>query len=251
MVPSHTLLGPCAGNSTFNRYHLTRVAVPRRPWRMILLLLAGAAVCLGIGIAQSHASVQHPREDSLLYSLNSDDHTAVWISAGDALDAYTAQFFASTAPSRHPIPNFLTGSQRQVLSTPALIDALQPPISDVKADEQEGDLHKIRMKVRSQRDTYLMIVRLDPSVKLISVNISGRTLSPGPDSSNTILLYGMGTQGADLELKLKASSGVAFWLSDYSVGLPTTQRRNPEIIAAPGSDQTLVCRKYTLGSAKQ
>lgn len=230
---------------------LMNVAIPSHPWRMILLpLLAGAAVCLGIGIEQSHASVQHPQEDSLLYSLNSDDHTAVWISPDQALDGYTAQFFAGTPPSRRPIPSFLTGSQRRVLSAPAPVADLQPPISEVKADEQEGDLHKIRMRVRSQRDTYLMIVRFDPSVKLVSLNISGRSLSPQTDSSGPILLYGMSSQGADLELKLKAPSGVSFWLSDYSMGLPTSQRRNAEIIAAPGSDQTLVVRKYTLTSPK-
>lgn len=230
---------------------LMNVAVPQRPWRTILLpLFAGAAVCLGIGITQSHSSTQHPREDNLLYSLNSDDHAAVWISTDDALDAYTAQFFAGTIPNRHPIPNFLTGSHRQVLSAQAPVADLQPPISEVEADEQEGDLHKIRMNVRSQRDAYLMVVRFDPSVKLVSVNISGRNLSPGLDSSDPILLYGMGTQGANLELKVKAPSGVTFWLSDYSVDLPTTQRRSADIIAEPGSDQTLVGRKYTLESAK-
>lgn len=228
------------------------VAVPQHPWRTILpALFIGAVVCLGIGIVQSHASSQHPREDRLLYSLNSDNHAAVWISFDAALDAYTTQFFAGTTPNRHPVPDFLAGSQRQVLSAPAPVLDLQPPISEVKADEQEGDLHRIRMHVRSQRDAYSIIIRFDPSMKLTSVNISGRSLSPGPDSSGPILLYGIGTQGADLELQVKAPSGVAFWLSDYSVGLPTTQRRNVEFVAAPGSDQTLVGREYTLASSKQ
>lgn len=231
---------------------LMNVAVPQHPWRTILLpLFAGAVVCMGIGITQSHPSAQYPREDRLLYSLNSDDHAAVWVSFDNALDAYTTQFFAGTTPNRHPAPNFLTGSQRQVFSAPAPLTDLQPPIGEVKADEHEGDLHQIRMHVRSQRDAYLMIVRFDPSVKLTSVNISGRGLRPRPDSNDPILLYGMGTQGVDLELKLKAPSGIAFWLSDYSVGLPTTQRRNAEFVAAPGSDQTLVGRKYTLTSSKQ
>jgi hypothetical protein len=45
---------------------------------------------------------------------------------------------------------------------------------------------------------------------------------------------------------LNAPSGVSFWVSDYSFGLPTTVRRAPEFIAAQGSDQTIVCRKYKL-----
>lgn len=231
---------------------LIHAGVPQRPWRTILLpLLAGAVVCLGIAVMQSHPSAQHPREDSLLYSLNSDDHAAVWVSLDGALDSYTARFFAGATSNRHPIPNFLTGSQRRVLSAPAPVVDLQPPISEVKADQQEGDLHTIRMNVKSQRDAFLMVLRFDPSIKLVSVNVAGRDLKPRPDSSDPVLLYGMGPQGADVELKVKAPSGVSFWLSDYSPGLPTTQRRNAELIAAQGSDQTLVGRKYTLGSPKQ
>ena len=54
-----------------------------------------------------------------------------------------------------------------------------------------------------------------------------------------------------LELALKAPSGISFWISDYSVGLPTTQRRGSDLIAAQGSDETLVVRKYTLGKPAQ
>ena len=228
---------------------LINVAAPQPQWRKIVLsLLAAAIVCLGVGIAQSHPSAQHPRRDSLLYSVNADDHTAVWVSEDKALDAYTAQFLPGGTLTRQPMPNYLTGSQRQVLSGPAPVVDLQPPISEIKADEHEGELHHIRMNVRSQRGAYLMVVRFEPGVKLVSVRISGRSMSLGPNSTGPLLLYGTGNQGVDLELALNTHSDASFWISDYSVGLPTTQRRTPELIAAQGSDQTLVCRKYTLGS---
>ncbi len=230
---------------------LIDVAALQPPWRIVvLLLLAGAGVCLAAGIVQSHSSVQHPRQDTLLYSVNADDHNAVWVSYENALDAYTEQFISGRTANRQPIPNFLTGSQRQVLSGPAPVVDLRPPISEIKADKQEGDSHNVHMNVRSQRDADLMVVRFDPSVKLISVKVSGRTMSLSPNSaSSRILLYGMGTQGADLELTLTAPSSVSFWISDYSVGLPTTQRRPSNLIAAQISDETLVCRKYELGMA--
>ena len=88
------------------------IAVPSRPWRAILLpLFVGAVVCMGIGVAQSHPSAQHPRQDSLLYSLNADDHTAVWVSYDNASDEYTSQFIAGNRSSRQALPNFLTGSR--------------------------------------------------------------------------------------------------------------------------------------------
>jgi len=197
------------------------------------------------GILQSNFSSQHPRQDHLLYSLNSDDHTGVWISDDSALDGYTAQFLGK-APNREPIPNYLTGSLRTPFSAFAPPFVLQPPISEIKADERQGDLHRLQMNVRSQRATDLIVVRFDPSVKPASIEISGRNVKLQPGQSGPLLLYGMGGPGADLDLTLNAPSGVSFWISDYSAGLPTTLLRPPELIAAQGSDQTLVCRKYKL-----
>jgi hypothetical protein len=221
-------------------------------WRLVVLfLIAGACVCLGSGIAQSKPSSQHPRRDTLLYSVNADDHTAVWISYDNMLDSYTAQYISNRASDRRPIPQFLAGSQRQVLSGPAPVFDLQPPITEIKADKQEGDFHYLHMKVRSQRETSFAMVRFDPSIKLVSAKISGRTVGIRPNSASPILLHGMGTEGADLELTLTAPSGVSFWVSDYSVGLPTEHRRPSDLIAAQGSDETVVCRKYVLETAKR
>jgi hypothetical protein len=231
---------------------LVNMIVPQDPWSTVLLPLVGAAIiCVGVGVVQSHASAQHPQQDHLLYSLNADDHTAVWASYDRAPDAYTAQFLRGTGLGRHSIPNYLTGSEWQVLSAPAPASDLQPPVSQVMADAQEGEFHNLRMNLKSQRDAYLLVLRFDPRVKIVSANVSGRSLKVRPDSSGPILLYGMGVQGADVELKLKASSNISFWLSDYSSGLPVVRHRSPEFIAAQGSDQTLVCRRYTLKSRNQ
>ena len=231
---------------------LINVAAPQRPWRAVVLPLIGAGICIGVGIVQSHRSALHPRRDTLLYSLNADNHIPVWISYDDTLDAFTSRVFGNQTATRKPMPDFLAGSQRPVLSGPAPAVDLPPPISEIKTDDQSGDTHTIRMNVRSQRDAHLILIRFDPSVQPVSVKISGRNLTPRPNSTGlTLLLHGMDAQGADLELALKAPSGISFWISDYSVGLPTTQRRGSDVIAAQGSDETLVVRKYTLGKPAQ
>lgn len=219
---------------------LMRVA-SRSTWPLIV----AAAICVGTGIAQSHPSALHPREDNLLYSLNTDSHAAVWVSYDHMLDSYTTQFLGGKAVKPEPVPDFLGGSKRPVLSAPAPVGDLRSPIADIKSDEQNGDTHNIRMNVRSTRDAHSILLRFDPSVKPVSVKISGRTMSP-KSGDLILLLHGMGAQGADLELALKAPSGAFFWVTDYSVGLPTTQRRSSELIAGQGSDETLVTRKYTL-----
>ncbi|HEV3036961.1 MAG TPA: M28 family peptidase [Candidatus Angelobacter sp.] len=227
---------------------LINVTVPRSPWPAIALPLLVASVCLGIGVVKSHPSSLHPWPDTLLYSLNADDHTAAWISDDRAPDAYTTQFFGGQAPARKPMPDFLAGSQRSVLAGAAPVVDLQPPISEIEADEQNGDIRTLRMNVRSQRDAHRILVRFDPSVKVSSIKIAGRNLTPRPSSTGLVLLlHGMDAQGADLELALKAPSGISYWVSDYSSGLPTTQQRGEDLMAAQGSDETMVVKKYVLG----
>jgi len=78
----------------------------------------------------------------------------------------------------------------------------------------------------------------------VSVQISGRDVAFGKKSADlSMFLYRMGSRGTDLELTLKAPSGVAFWIADYSVGPPTVQRRTAELMGAQSSDQTLVMSK--------
>lgn len=225
----------------------TNIAVPQRPWRTILLpLFFTAAACMAVGFFRSNSSAQHPRQDHLLYSLNADDRTAVWVSDDSALDGYTAQFLGKV-PRREPVPNYLTGSLRAPLSASAPAIDLRPPVSEIEVDEQKGNLRRLRMNVRSQRNADFMVVRFDRSVQSILVEISGRSVKPQAGSGGLfMLLYGMDTQGAELDLTLNAPSGVSFWVSDYSAGLPTPIRRPAEFIAAQGSDQAIVCRKYKL-----
>ena len=117
----------------------------------------------------------------------------------------------------------------------------------MKADEKQGDLRKIRMTVRSPRKAGRIVLRLDGNVQPVSIKIAGREAAPRQRSSGfAIFLYGMGDEPIDLELTLKAPSGVSFWLTDYSQGLPETPPRPADITAQQGSDETVVSRKYKL-----
>ena len=223
------------------------IAMPQRPQRAVLLpLFVAATACVTIGFLQSNFSPQHPRRDHLLYSLNADDHTAAWISDDSTLDGYTVQFLGK-APNKKPVPTYLPGSLRIPFSATAPPMDLQPPIGEIAVDEQKGNLHRLRMHVRSQRAADFIVLRFDPSVNPVSLEISGRNVKLRSGQSGLLMrLYGMGTEGADLDVTMNAPSGVSFWVSDYSAGLPTIVRRPAELIAAQGSDQTVVCRKYKL-----
>lgn len=219
--------------------------------KIALLLAAGAVICIGIGIAESHSSGAHPQRDHLLYSVNTDDQTAVWASYDPASDRFTSQFLTGKAAKSQPLPKYLPTS-RLAISAPAPVASLQPPVAEIKADEKNGDVHTLRMTVRSQReDADSMVLKFENAVQPVSLKISGRDIVPSQTSSPlTLVFYGVGTKGFDVDLTIKAPSGVSFWLGDQSLGLPEKHPRPDNLMPTQGSDETIVCRRYALSGSK-
>lgn len=227
---------------------LMDLAVPQgKWWHTAVVLLTGAIFGLGIGAKLSHYSAEHPQHDSILYSLNADDRTAAWISYDRSLDEWTAQFFSNKPAQRQPMPSYLAGSRRTVLSSSASPLDLAPPTASIESDEKQGDVRKIRLNIRSQRGAEMLAVTFGNDVKLVSLRSGAREIRPSEHSDSfSITLYGMEAKGADLELSFKPSSNVSFWLVDRTDGLPTKVRPRPDnLMADNGSDVTMTCRKYS------
>jgi peptidase M28-like protein len=227
---------------------LLNIALPPEKWKFgVVLLFVGSVLCIVTGAKQSHSSARYPWQDSIVYSLDADHQTAVWLSYDVSPDAWTSQFIPDAL--QHPQPNYLAGWREPVLSSPASALQLAPPIADVRANEIVDNLRKIQMSVRSPRNATWIDLRFDKDVRPIAIKIAGRELVPLQKSQGlTISLFGPFPNGADLELTFKSQSSVAFWLMDHSYGLPEVGARvRPEnIMASEGSDQTMVCRKYQL-----
>jgi hypothetical protein len=224
------------------------VAVPQGRWRsVVLLLLVCGLMSFGIGATLSRHTAQHPWHDSIVYSMNADNHSAVWISYDRSPDKWTAQFFSNQQPQSQPRPDCFAGWQRLVLSAPASPFDLAPPVAEIKTDETESGVRKIRMNVRSQRSAGGIFITFEKDIRPLSVRIGAREIAPNENSGLfSMSLLGMGAKGADLELAFKTPSKISFWLMDQSFQLPTeTQPRPDDITASDGSDLTLVCRKYS------
>lgn len=222
------------------------IAIPHGRKHLPALLVCAVAA-LGIGASLSHSSAQHPRRDSVLYSMNADNHNAFWISYDKSPDPWVKQFFSQTPESR-PMPDYLAGWQARVLSAPASLLDFPPPIAEIKADEKAGDTHRVKMNVRSQRNAGWLRIAFADDVQLISVKIGVREISPVQLFKPTsISLLGMDATGADLELVVKAPGKISFWFTDRSSGLPITPKPRPDNMMASGaSDVTYICRKYSI-----
>jgi hypothetical protein len=210
-------------------------------------LAVAAVVCLGCGVALSGYSSEHPRPDSIIYSLNADDHSAVWISYDRKPDEWTRQFFGANKPAPRPLPNYLAGLTRPLISagTPAL--PLLPPLIENVEHKQEGGLHRLKLRLRSQRKAETLYLRFPDDVQPVAAKVAGRDVAVHKGSRFGLTLYAMGDEGVELELTVQAPSALSFWVMDRSYGLPiNTQPRPSNIIGVDGSDATYVCRKYVL-----
>jgi len=228
---------------------LMNVSVPPAKWRpAALILLIGALTSIGWGASLDHHSAEYPQSDILLYSLNADDHSGAWISYDQSLDRWTAPFFSNKQPRSQSAPNYLGGYERPVLLAAAAPLDLAPPVAEIQEDKKQGAVHNLRINVRSQRNARLLFLTLGKDVRLVSVKIGGRNIVARQNSGSVRLnLVGLDTKGADLSLTVNAPSGISFWLTDQSSGLPVgAQPRPNEFMAGFGSDVTLVSRKYSL-----
>ena len=223
---------------------------PGRSRLVLLILLAGALATFTIGDRLSRYTPEHPRRDTVLYSLNADSHSAEWISYDGFLDPWTTRIFGLEKPQSRPMPDYLAGSQRPVLSAPAPALDLLPPVAEVKADEKDGDIRKLRLSVRSQRNANVLRLSFSKDAQLVSIRCGGREISSTSNSPIVnISLLGMDANGTDLELTVKSTGKISFWLADQSYGLPAgvppRLEEDAASIYAP-TDQIWVCRKLTV-----
>lgn len=206
-----------------------------------------AMACLGTGIALSGYSAEHPRPDSLVYSLNADDNTAVWISYDQKPDDWTRQFLGANTQRPHPVPNYLAGSARPLISASAPARPLPPPLIENVEHKQEGAVHTLKLRLRSQRKADTLYLRFADDVQPVSAKLAGRDVPVHKGGRFGLTLFAMGDEGIELELALTARSNISFWVMDRSYGLPIDiHARPPNIMGMDGSDVTYVCRKYTL-----
>jgi MFS family permease len=211
------------------------------------LLAVAAVVSLGCGVALSGYSSEHPRPDSIIYSLNVDDNSAVWISYDRKPDEWTRQFFGANKPAPRLLPNYLAGFARPVISASTSALPLAPPLIENVEHKQEGGLHRLKLRLRSQRKADTLYLRFPDEVQPVAAKVAGRDVAVHKGSRFGLTLYAMGDEGVELELTVQGPSALSFWVMDRSYGLPVnTQPRPSSIIGIDGSDATYVCRKYVL-----
>ncbi len=223
--------------------------IDRNLWPTRYLVPACAVICLATGILFSHHGPLHPQHDEIFYGLNANDHTAKWITFDKSPDAWTSQFFSANAGTRESVPDYIAGDTDAAIVSPAGVLPVPAPEASIQSDEKDGDMHSLRLSVRSPRRAEILEVVFPEKVGCMGTTIAGRDVPfdqavPGLH----LLLYGMANDPVDVKFKVKSADQISFWVTDQSFGLPFSPRPRPADIAPwPGSfDSTLLSRKYTL-----
>lgn len=215
-------------------------------WWGLGFLAAATALCHVVGVKSSHYTAEHPQRDTIAYSLNADDNTAMWISYDERPDNWTRQFLTATPSARHPVPTYLAGLQRRVLSATAPAVHLTPPLIENIVHKTQGDTHQLKMTLKSPRGADALYLRFPIGVQPISAKVAGRDFPVQKGEPFGFTLFGMKAEGVELELTMDVPSTLYFWVMDRSSGLPVNSQPRPNtFIGSEGSDVTFVCRKYT------
>ncbi len=224
-----------------------------RPGRgtMITLGLA-AAILIFSGAALSHSSAQHPRPDSLLYSLNVDQGKAKWISYDRAPDKWTGQFLGAQ-PHKGKDPAFSAGSDRVFLAADAPSVSLEAPNVTVTDDRREDGMRILRLHLVAAPEARTIWVRLPNDTDLQAAGWNGRLqpVDTKPSKHPWTLRYeAVPPEGVDLELHLRGDGPLNCWVANTSPGLPKLDGRAygprpDDLMADTGSDLTLVARQLT------
>lgn len=225
-----------------------------RPLRIVVPVLVLCALALAAAGRQlSRFSPEHPRRNSIFYSVNVDEPRAAWLSYDNAPDQWTEQFLTNSR-NRGANPELTVGSSRPVLAHPAELIPVAPPTAAVISDAVVNGARNLKLHIASPRNADMLLMRLPGDVNLLSVTINNRehTIEGGADASGPWLLRynAIPPEGVDIELRLASAGSLRFWLGDRSLGLPeisgqSYRPRPDDMMATYGSDVILIGRKYT------
>jgi hypothetical protein len=227
-------------------------------------VLAGASAALGlvlltVGGLSAGFDARHPQPDTILYALNLDSGQAIWVSADQKPDAWTAQFLGAN-PQRASVADYLGGSDEK-LQAPAPPVALPAPnVRFLQASNTDG-VQTVTVRVTGPARANLIVVEAESEIAGVIIDgtpVAERSLSnSGRVSPWTLNFWNPPGRGFDLTLKVQDSAALRLTVRVSTPGLPripgTTYRDRPPdvmpISADPASieqdSSTVVSKSYS------
>jgi hypothetical protein len=233
------------------------LASSTRKWWLPLGTLLVAGVFLAAAGFNSGFNKQYPKSDHLFYVLNADTGKAVWASADDATDEWTAQFFPSNS-DKVSLKEYIPLSVNDYRINSAPIIPVTPAEIRATSDSTQGDVRVLRLRVNALQEGISLAVPREAGVEVLRAEVNGRRVENSgargrSTSSWSLQFWAPPREGFDLVLEIKGARPLPLKVVEQSYGLPeipgTAIRPRPEHIVPssfPNSNFTLVTKSYDL-----
>jgi len=218
-------------------------------------LSAGSAamgvVVLVIAIVTVRADAKHPRLFHLIYGLDADTGETIWASIDSSKfsNEWTDQFFSEQATSGS-LPQFFGRNRPLFLIDHAPVLPMSAPEIEILEDTQEGDVHKLRLAVKSAQGATHIKFYVEPPAEVLYVAINGELLKvaenpPDREEPWELRYWGPLTNGVELSLEVRSSQEIEMRVVEVRVGLPDSLVQS--IAPRPDDMTTFTC--YCLDDA--
>jgi hypothetical protein len=210
---------------------------------------AAAVVLLVLGVLMNAGGIERPA-DPIYYGLNTDTGKAVWASDITHHADRNSQFFAGSQ-DKGTIEDFAYARKsKQYTLNPAPVAQLPAPEMSVLEDKSQDGVRTLRLRLTSPRQAGMVCVYVDSNSEILDASVNGVPVSDdtGANGPWGIQINGFPQQGAELQLKLKASDPLKLRLVDQSIGLPPVNAAaQSEAVTLSGTpDLTFLVKSYSL-----
>jgi hypothetical protein len=213
--------------------------------------LAGVALVL-IAFVTSGFDTSRPKPDSVFYALNTDSGRAVWASADQEADQWTAQFLDGKS-NRGSIEEYAPLTYKGFLTGEAPPASLDAPSLTVLGDDSDGGVRTLRLRVASQRQAPVIGMYVEQAGEDLKAEVNGKGVERADGDRLAVRYFAPGPEGVELTLRFKQSTPIKLRVMDQTYGLPQLPNTkikertdNLMLSSYPYADSTLVSRTFAL-----
>lgn len=242
---------------TLHYAHLNLLMTARK-WLLPMVSGTLGFCFIGSAILSTGVSVDYPKSNHLVYTLNADTGKAFWGSANRKLDEWTTQFFPAGGEIANVADHFPRGRGTFLKGDAAPLPLPAPNVVALD-DSRQGELRTLRLRVTSPRHAPAVTIYWKRELELELQAVNGKRIANDQVGSvrneapyRRLSYFGLPEEGIELSLELKSSAPVELKIEDCSYGLPEIpgqpHRGRPDHIiasAAQYSDCTVVIRSVT------
>ncbi|GAA0794896.1 M28 family peptidase [Spirilliplanes yamanashiensis] len=198
------------------------------------LALVLAAACTVAGVVANAPGPDRPSPTHLMYALDADTNEAVWLSAEDDPQEWTAGYVSSAPAERSA--RFPALGPALLRSGPAQPAALPAPEVVTEADTRAGDVRTLRLRITPRRPVRLLAVRAEGEVAPVRAVVAGRELAVDRGGFGFVL-HAPPPGGVVVELSVRGAGPVTLRVMDASDGLSALPgfRPRPADVGIDGS----------------